>query len=460
MELIKMRSGRVMMMAALPFIGLALFITDFRPGQTFRNRTNPLPALAAFRPAQSLRNRTHPSPAVLYTDYGYVLQLNVRGQMTASAMNVLSMQCMVSQLSSKLVVVEPFVVDSTFGVTLTEDQEKFDILNALRLGDIYDWNSTNAKRLPNHQLASWEDFIENAPRDVILTGSDGNCESQIELLKERHSGFFDKFGFRVVRTACTKLSTLTTTKFIEVVYGKYAMEAISLVITSQTVKLQKLFHTDSGGGYGACTKGTSANIIVNWLQHSNKVKADADTYIAKYLGGNTNYISVMVRLEKFMMALSRQSPSIRPTKVKQAFKDIINKWSDVRKEMKIESTLVTVDVGKYGSNVFNWKKFSSPKAINMTLILSELSKFFNRIYDGRLSFTEWEDSFESVSSLDRPTGLSNYVGILQKELASRGRCLIQFGGGSFGANAAKMYINNRGKEKSDVCLEKSFSEVF
>ena len=120
MELLKRRRLAV---AVIVSIGLFLaFITVFR------------------RRVQSLSNTTQRSPVAveqsLTYDYGYVLQINVRAQMTGSAMNVLSMQCMFSHLSSKLRIVEPFIINSTFGVTLTEDQEKFDVLNNLKLSDI------------------------------------------------------------------------------------------------------------------------------------------------------------------------------------------------------------------------------------------------------------------------------------------------------------------------------------
>ena len=415
---------------------------------------------SAFRRAESLSNMTHRSPAARemslpynYTN-GYMLQLNVRAQMTGSAMNVLSMQCMFSHLSSKLLIVEPFIIHSTFGVTLTEDQEKFDILNNLKLGDIYDWNSMYTQGLHYHHFASWEDFIKKAPRDVILMSSDSNCESHMEPLIERYSGFFKKFDFRVVRTACVKLNTLTTNEFTEVVYGNYAIEATSLVMTSQTMRVQTLFHTDSGGIYEDCDKRKSSKIVVTRLLHSEKVRADASKYITKYLGGNTNYVSVMVRLEKFLKDISGSSPAVKATEVKQVFQDIIDKWSDVKKEIKIESTFFTVDIGKYGSIVFTWKKTVTSMHVNMTLVQSEVYKLFDRFYKGNMSFTEWENSFESVSSVTQPTEIQNYVGILQKEIASRGRCLIQFGGNtlsSFQIHAANMFSRNHGE---DDCLRK------
>ena len=179
---------------------------------------------------------------------------------------------------------------------------------------------------------------------------------------------------------------------------------------------------------------------------------DANKYITKYLGGNTNYVSVMVRLEKFLKDISGSSSTVKAATVKQAFKDIINKWNDVKKKM-IESTFFTVDVGKYGSIVFTWKNYMRPTYVNMTLVLSEVYKLYDHFYEGSMSFTEWESSFQSVSSVATSTEIQNYVGILQKEIASRGRCLIQFGGitlSSFQAHAASMFIHNRAEK--DACL--------
>ena len=133
--------------------------------------------------------------------------------------------------------------------------------------------------------------------------------------------------------------------------------------------------------------------------------------------------------------------------------NINDKWNDVKKKMKIESTFFTVDVGKYGSIVFTWKHFIRPTHVNVTLVLSEVNKLHDHFYEGSMSFTEWESTFESVSSVATSTEIRNYVGILQKEIASRGRCLIQFGGttlSSFQAHAANMFIHNRGEK--DACL--------
>ena len=230
--------------------------------------------IIVFRRVQSLSDTTQRSPVAveqnLTYDHGYMLQINVHAQMTGSAMNLLSMQCIFSHLSSKLRIVEPFIINSIFGVTLTEDQEKFDVLNNLKLSDIYDWNSMYTQELHYHQFVSWENFIKKAPRDVILMGSVSNCESDMEPTMQHYSGFFNKFGFRVVRTVCVQLGTLTTKKFTEVVYGNYAIEATSLVIISQTMRVEILFHTDSGGIYGDCTKRKSSRIVLKSLLHSKK----------------------------------------------------------------------------------------------------------------------------------------------------------------------------------------------
>ena len=50
--------------------------------------------------------------------YGYLLGLNSSDALTGGAMNILSYQCMASKLSPKVLVVEPFVMNSMYGGVL------------------------------------------------------------------------------------------------------------------------------------------------------------------------------------------------------------------------------------------------------------------------------------------------------------------------------------------------------
>ena len=331
---------------------------------------------AAFRPDESISihkkllnnnwtdNKTHPSLAPI-VNYGYVLEVDATGQMTAGAMNILGLQCMTSILSSKILVVEPFVVNTTFGVVLSEDQKTFDALNNIKLSDVYvidTWNViTNKRRY--HKLVSWEDFIQKAPREVILLHFRETQGCDMAPFTSSYSGFLSSHGFRVVRAVCIKTNTLERKHFIEAVYGNCAIEATSVVITYLPPHVHSIFKPVSGGIYRDCMKESFEQEVVGKIALGKKIEADAKKYIDKYLGGGTNYVSIMIRLAKFLIyRQSGHTPSVRIAKVKQAFTDIYKKWNAVKKEFKIEYTFFTVDIGKYGSIDFipgRWLRSSS-----------------------------------------------------------------------------------------------------
>ena len=149
--------------------------------------------------AQPSRSRSGPR------DYGYLMNLWASDQMTGAAMNMLSIQCLASKLSPKLVVVEPFLVISYFGANLTvEDREDFDRKHNLKLSDVYDidtWHKVS-DRYHYNRLASWESFIHDTPQDVILVENQWFHDCDLNALNKAYSVFFRLFNFKVVRTVC------------------------------------------------------------------------------------------------------------------------------------------------------------------------------------------------------------------------------------------------------------------
>ena len=66
-------------------------------------------------------------------DYGYLVNFWASDQLTGAAMNMLSIRCLASKLSPKLVVVEPFLVDTYLGGAFgVKDRKSFDRKNKLR----------------------------------------------------------------------------------------------------------------------------------------------------------------------------------------------------------------------------------------------------------------------------------------------------------------------------------------
>ena len=101
------------------------------------------------------------------------------------------------RIHPKVKLVEPFLVYTIYGVSLgSGDKEWLARENNVRLSDIIDINDW--KRLTQQrqyaEMATWEDFLENAPRHVILVQNQFSlCNPQ--SLEKKFSPFFKLFQF-------------------------------------------------------------------------------------------------------------------------------------------------------------------------------------------------------------------------------------------------------------------------
>ena len=55
--------------------------------------------------------------------YGYILELDTSDQLTSGAANLLCLQCLARQIDPKVMLVEPFIVNSTYGAVLLGNQD-------------------------------------------------------------------------------------------------------------------------------------------------------------------------------------------------------------------------------------------------------------------------------------------------------------------------------------------------
>ena len=73
-----------------------------------------------------------------------------------------------------------------------------------------------------------------------------------------------------------------------------------------------------------------------------------------------------------------------------------------------------------------------------------------------MTYEEWEGSFEEVVGLRGSAGTAGFVAMLQKEIAHRGRCIVQAGGGTFQASALNLYKSTHSGMK--LCYSK-FNDI-
>ena len=379
-------------------------------------------------------------------DHGYLLELHASDQLTGGAMNVLSIQCLASKLSPKLIVVEPFIVNSSYGAVLAvADRESFDRENNVRLRDIYDINAWNnaSDRYHYNRLAPWESFIDDAPRDLILVENQWWRDCNFPALTEKFSRFFKIFNFRVVRTACLNFKRsgeMNAEVFKGVVYGEYAPEEVTVII-DRLPGIGGIGPWNTAVERQTCSKRYYSSDIM-YMPSSERIKRDAKEYIERYLGGKKDYVSMMIRLEHDIIA-AINAKSNRLEQVKLGLQEARNKWKAVKNRQHLNATFLSFDVGKYGS-----AEFIDGNRGPMGEILAEMHTFFNSLYNGSISYSEWEDSFVEVSGVKSGSGISGYVAILQKEIASQGRCIILVGGGSFQNTAGHLHqLTHQGQKQ-------------
>ena len=336
---------------------------------------------------------------------------------------------------------------ATYGAILeVDDRESFDRENNVKLKDIYDieaWNSV-ADRYHYNRLASWESFIADAPRDLILVENQWWRDCNLSALTEKFSGFFKTFNFRVVRTVClnfNKSGAMNAGQFKSVVYGEYAPEQVTVVIDRLPAVGQGVGPFSTAVEGQSCSKENYWGLVINDIPSSKRIKRDAKEYIKRYFGGKKDFVSLMIRFQHRLGAAKNNMLA----EVKSILQEVRQKWTVVKDRQHLNATFLAFDVGKYGCAAFT---ILNNFGHMVGEILTEMRKFFDNLYNGSISYSEWEDSFVEVSGVKSGSGVAGYVAILQKEIASQGRCIILVGGGSFQESAGHLHqLNHQGQKQ-------------
>lgn len=357
---------------------------------------------------------------------GYMIGLHACDQLTGGAMNVLAWQCLTKHIDPSVHLVEPFVRDSSFGARLEKTQEETALANNIRLSDIYSigvWTKFTDSRGLN-RFVSWEEFLNDAPRDVIFVQNKAtSCKEEVvnkEIL------FFDLYKFRMVRSVCLDYWKLSGLKeFKQAIYGNFTPSSVSVVVHR--------FCAEAVATLEVCSKGDYWSEVINKLSiaPSQRVLHDALKYTEKYLTGteNTSYKSVMIRLEHAVVSSTKTT---RKDRIKQCLTKLGKVLNTSYSETGLNATFVTVDAGRFGSATVRKSSVNEP-----------VKEFMHGVYGEGFSFEDWERTFVEVAALpEGGHGNSGYVAMMQKVIASQGRCLIQMGGGTFQESALELYKRN------------------
>lgn len=372
--------------------------------------------------------------------FGYVLTLKVYEQQTMATGNLMQLQCFASQLN--LSVVQPFMKDSSLTTPLDEAKHP----HMLHMEDIYnmeEWDELtgSAGYAP---LVKWEEFMQHAPRGVILVQMKYPTLARVKKIQESGKMFphplsesrdyQDGCGHSVGERAMNALKSKGFYVAQKVCYNFLSGDYIPLQIYQSDLWGQHNVTViiDEWRGFGNQRVLIKEEICPGSAQHRNlihsssKIERDARRYVDKYLG-NGDYLAVIARYE--MTAISRRMSgredpnAVIPICIQETLKHIY----EVRKSTLLTDTFLSIDIGKYGSKSFVAHGYYGHQ--------QDMESFVKRVYNNQMNITDWERSFESVAEKLDP----GYIAKVQQAIVARAKCVVFVGGGSFQQHTLHLY---------------------
>jgi hypothetical protein len=330
-----------------------------------------------------------------------------------------------------MLAVEPYFGGSRFRSPL-DDQK---VRKMLKFSDAYDldnWN-TMSKQVNHSPLIPWEHFIETAPRNLITVSlkyptksvkvDEGKSyrqgctdESQNKLVR-----FLESKNFTVVRRVCINhayIKEINESLFYSEIFGENKSDNSTVLFFEWRGLTNNRMRIRNSG----CERQA---VNVDGVP-SKQVYLDAQKYVETFLK-TKNYVSILLRMEKAMEALEGKEID--------CFHQTIDHWRKMVSVTGIKTTFLSADIGRLGSGSFRKK----PK-------VDAFSKFISEIYGDQLTISQWEASFENISSSPE----RGYIAILQKTIATEAKCVLLVGGGNYQIHALKLYRQSHREE--DWCV--------
>ena len=378
-------------------------------------------------------------------------------QQTMASGNLLQLQCWASLLNMS--VVKPFMANSYLKTPLDESKHAA----MLTFGDTFNethWYEHTRQHgyLP---LVQWREWVSKGPRRVIAVQLrypllSGVKQKRAEGMQFPHpftgeaykegcaynfiSGNNQKallaLGFKVVRKVCFNFlngDEFTLSQFRDHIFGSLHPHQVSLVM-------------DEWRGLGEPQRVLVHERVCQeqhpfreWVNPSHRLVSDTERYVQDNLGGGA-YVAVIARFE--MTGLTRQvSTSEDPhTEIPHCIERTLQQLNQLRADTGINTTFLSIDIGKYGSISFLRKKYYGH--------FSEMSEFVRKVHGGGMSLADVEKTLERVSG-SRDAG---YIAMLQQLIVTRAKCILFMGGGSFQRHALHIYQSLH-PSKEEQCVQ-------
>ena len=399
---------------------------------------------------------------------GYVLALNYRDQITSATRRLFCLQCWATLMDMS--VVEPFLLGSRFGLSRAALRESdkveavADKTVTMRFGDIYDldqWNHWANEKYGYAPIARWSEFITMAPKTVVYVHvnyhrslnlketHDSRTPPQIrECFKELNDSakelldhddgtllwgelttFLQKHSFHFDRAVCidfqlSEHGVIPNSVFTSAVLQGASPHNVTLIFSDWRGLSSTDRHLIRVNGTHCRPKVIDSHELFSHVQRSLSIRTAVEDYINKYIG-NVNFTAVLIRSEMAMMGTVVNNASVI-----MCFKKFFDAWKTFRQARSINSTFLSVDVGRFGTSPLTQRTPGNAP------IFQQIEAFFSMIYGTGTSLESWEQSFVDVS----PVLTAGIVAMIHQEIAARSTCLLLLGGGGYQTSTKDLYI--------------------
>lgn len=420
-----------------------------------------------------------------YRRNGYVLTLEYTGQLVAGLRALLSQQCWISSFGLPLLIVEPFSNNSLLRHSHRMWKDYSRNSPTVRFRDLFDLDHFNeqSKVVGDAGIAEWEEFIEFAPRKVILlTINDihrsgcllfdaDTCNSvEPTVNKKVFQGcnysknsratleYLKRHDFYVVRNVCLNcmedMINLTPDAVTNYIFGSHDAWDVTLIVNRWrfSMRINKNCREMD-------TCRNQEGVLSQRFVRSRRLERDANWYLNSYFPSQM-IITIMIRIEWHFITNRKETHN----DAIKCLMEVLTTVEGLQKNfgnINIPSFL-SMDVGSYGSGTFHQTiQHTNTSISTYDDVLNHTRVFVKKLYRGAWTFNDWEESFLTVPGLLMDRG---YIATLQRTIAAKGDCLILMGGGHFQHMALQAYLSTHPSSNEQcvkyVCVAPPFKRLF
>ncbi len=403
--------------------------------------------------------------------FGYVLGIHFNGQQSAGIRSLTSLQCWVGSFNLPMYVVEPLIVESVVHTVANESQT-----NGLRLRDFFDIHRYNerTKNLGYRELASWEDFMLNAPRNVVIVrtkrGCTGTKRASPKVLWEaddtqkckkldkslRYLPLFKEFCVKKIvkfYVLCAADVIFTGEEMYRYIFDRWNPGELTVAIDYWT----GAWHVPPSLDAPSVCKDSHESGLRGRLYPSERLLWDSQRYESMFIADGSRFsVAAMIRSEQLLN-------NLEPDSIRKDFSYCLHEVLKLIDQDHFNSIrdepFITIDVGRFGSSslIAPYRLLVGGKKT----VVRKMRKLTTAVFGRNLTFDRWEDSFIAAAGGITDSG---YIAALQRTIASRADCLVLVGGGQFLKIALHQYLDLHPDQRQwctrFICVEGRFREEY